>query len=166
LRPTCVPEEQPRGNPCCRGNTTGRAPCSTPWSAWPAATSPNAPAFQDLAVAEAQLRDYQARIGQPFAHDGYLHQLTALRDQLKAGLSGATSQEDEPTVPELAERIKGLRAAHTVEATPERTGKRRTQAELPITARIRRRAETPSPPGQLTALQSEGRQGSPAEGAW
>jgi hypothetical protein len=120
---------------------------------------------QDLAVAEAQRRDYQARLGQPFAHDGYLQQLTALRDQLKARLSGATAPEGEPTVPELAERIKALRAAHTVEATAERTSKRRTQAEEPITARIRRRAETP-PSGQHAAFQSEGRQGSHVEGAW
>jgi hypothetical protein len=121
---------------------------------------------QDLAVAEAQLRDYQARIGQPFAHDGYLLQLTALRDQLKAGLSGATAPEGESTVPQLAEQIKALRAAHTVEAAPERTSKRRTQAEEPITARIRRRAETPSSSGQHAALQSEDRQGSHADGAW
>src|SRR5438128_1844576 len=44
---------------------------------------------QDLAIAEAQLRDYQVRVGKPFLHESYLSQLTALRDQLKAGLSGA-----------------------------------------------------------------------------
>ena len=44
---------------------------------------------KDLTIAEGQLRDYQARLGQPFAHDGYLAELTHLRDQLKAGLSGA-----------------------------------------------------------------------------
>src|SRR5271157_1194648 len=45
---------------------------------------------RDLGIAEAQLRDYQARLGKPFVHDAYLSELTALRDQLKAGLSGAT----------------------------------------------------------------------------
>src|SRR5262249_31527618 len=42
---------------------------------------------EDLAIAEAQLRDYQARLGQPFSHDNYLNRLAASRDQLKAGLS-------------------------------------------------------------------------------
>ena len=42
---------------------------------------------QDLAIAEAQLRDYQARLGRPFTLDAYLSELTALRDQLKGGLS-------------------------------------------------------------------------------
>src|SRR3984893_8921024 len=42
-------------------------------------------AKQDLAIAESQLRDYQARLGKPFLHDAYLSELTSLRDQLKAG---------------------------------------------------------------------------------
>ncbi len=96
---------------------------------------------QELAIAESQLRDYQARVGQPFAHGDYLDQLTALRDQLKAGLSGAEAKEAEPTVAELAERIKMLRAEHTVEAAPQRTATRRATAEEPVTARIRRRAD-------------------------
>lgn len=99
---------------------------------------------QDLAIAAAQLRDYQARIGAPFVHESYMSQLTALRDQLKAGLSGAAPEPDAaplPEVPELAERIKALKAAHTIEGTPERIGKRRSSAEEPVTARIRRRIE-------------------------
>ncbi len=47
---------------------------------------------QDLAIAEAQLRDYRERLGKPFLHDVYLAELTTLRDQLKAGLSGATPE--------------------------------------------------------------------------
>src|ERR1700682_5274062 len=39
---------------------------------------------QDLAIAESQLRDYRERLGKPFAHEQYLSELTALRDQLKA----------------------------------------------------------------------------------
>jgi hypothetical protein len=109
---------------------------------------PCATVKQELAIAEAQLRDYQARLGAPFTHDAYLSQLTDLRDQLKAGLSvHAPAAEDEAgmTVPELAERIKSLKAAHTIEGTPERTGKRRvSSAEEPVTARIRRRAELPA----------------------
>ena len=96
---------------------------------------------QDLRIAEAQLRDYQARIGQPFEHAEYLDQLASLRDRLKAGLSGAERKEGEPTVAELAERIKALRASNTVEAAPERTGKRQVSAEEPVTARIRRREQ-------------------------
>ena len=96
---------------------------------------------QDLAVAEGQLRDYQARVGQPFPHAAYLDQLAALRDQLKAGLSGAEPKEGEPTVAELAEKIKALRAANSVEAAPTRTATRRLSAEEPVTARIRRREQ-------------------------
>jgi len=32
---------------------------------------------QDLAIAQAQLRDYQLRLGAPFKHDAYLAELTA-----------------------------------------------------------------------------------------
>ena len=78
---------------------------------------PNATASSEITeIAQSQLRDYQARLGKPFPHDAYLAELTTLRDQLKAGLSG-TGQEpgkDEgPSVPELSERIKSLKAAHT-----------------------------------------------------
>jgi N12 class adenine-specific DNA methylase len=100
---------------------------------------------QDLAVAEAQLRDYRGRLGVPFAHDSYLTTLTALRDVLRAGLSGAAPEqggEPLPGVSELADRIKALKATHTIEPTPERPGsKRRTSAEEPVTTRIRRRTE-------------------------
>jgi len=98
---------------------------------------------QDLAIAESQLRDYQTRLGAPFPHASYLSDLTALRDQLKAGLSGAGPNPDgEPhPVAEVAERIKALKAANVVEAAPQRIGKRRGSAEEPVTARIRRKLE-------------------------
>ncbi len=54
---------------------------------------------QDLQLAETQLRDYKARAGQPFPHRGYMDQLAALRDQLRAGLSGAESQEERQASP-------------------------------------------------------------------
>ncbi len=101
-------------------------------------------ARQDLAIAEGQLRDYRARLGTPFSHDSYLSHLTALRDQLKHGLSGGTPEpgaEPLAEVPVIAERIKTLRAAHTIEATPDHGQKRRAEAEEPVTARIRRRTE-------------------------
>ncbi len=99
---------------------------------------------QDLAIAESQLRDYDARLGKPFLHDGYLSELIGLRDQLKAGLSAtAQVQGDEagPSVSELAEKIKALKAAHSIEATPQRVRQKHSSAEEPVTARIRRRTE-------------------------
>jgi N12 class adenine-specific DNA methylase len=105
---------------------------------------------QDLGVAQAQLRDYQARLDSPFAHDSYLSKLTSLRDRLKAGLSGVTPEPGtEPiNVSEIAEQIKALKAAHTIEAMPERAGKRSISAEEPVTARILRRAEVANGTGQ------------------
>jgi N12 class adenine-specific DNA methylase len=99
---------------------------------------------QDLAIAESQLRDYQARLGKPFLHDAYLSELTALRDQLKGGLSSAAHQPDNeegPSVSDLAEKIKALKAAHSIEATPQRLRQKQSSAEEPVTARIRRRQE-------------------------
>ncbi len=99
---------------------------------------------QDLAIAESQLRDYQARLGKPFLHDAYLSELTTLRDQLKAGLSGTAHEPDSeegPSVSELAEKIKALKAAHSIEATPQRARQKHSTAEEPVTARIRRRTE-------------------------
>jgi hypothetical protein len=98
---------------------------------------------QDLAIAESQLRDYQTRLGVPFLHDGYLSELTTLRDQLKAGLSGKTPEPgtEPPSVSELAARIKAIKAAHNIEATPQRVRQKQSSAEEPITRRIRRRAE-------------------------
>lgn len=96
---------------------------------------------QALAIAESQLRDYQARLGKPFLYDRYLSELTGLRDQLKAGLSatGHPSSEDRPTVSELADRIKSLKAANTIEGAPQCVRHKQLMAEEPVTSRIRRR---------------------------
>lgn len=67
-----------------------------------------------------------------------------MRDQLKAGLAAtAQAQGDDakPAISELAEKIKTLKAANTIEATPQRARQKQSTAEEPITARIRRRAE-------------------------
>ena len=99
---------------------------------------------KELTIAQAQLRDYQVRLGAPFTHESYFSELTQLRDQLKAGLSAAapaSEAEQGPSVVELAERIKALKAGHNVEAVPPRATKRATSAEEPVTVRIRRRAE-------------------------
>lgn len=99
---------------------------------------------QELAIAESQLRDYQARLGKPFAHVAYLSELTLLRDQLKVALSGGNTGSDEDSGPDafgLAEKIKSLKAANTIEATPQRERQKHSTAEEPVTARIRSRTE-------------------------
>jgi hypothetical protein len=115
---------------------------------------------QNLAIAEGQLRDYQARLGKPFALEGYLSELTILRDQLKVGLSGTAQKEgkeDGPDISELAGRIKALKIAHNVEATPERVRQKHSSAEEPITARIRRRTEELSvPKGETELIEKDG----------
>jgi len=98
---------------------------------------------QDLAIAEAQLRDHRARLGKPFQQENYLSELTSLRDQLKSGLSAPGQQREDnsgPSVPALAERIKTLKASHTIDASPQRTEQRQLSAEEPVTTRIRRMA--------------------------
>jgi len=99
---------------------------------------------QDLAIAKSQLRDYQERLGKPFLHDTYLMELTALRDQLKAGLSATAHDangEAGSSVSEVAERINTLKAANTIEAVPQRDRQKQATAEEPVTARIRRKTE-------------------------
>lgn len=103
---------------------------------------------QDLAVAEGQLRDYQAKRGAPFEYEAYLTQLAWLRDQLRARLSDASPEPagaQGPTVAELAEQIRTLKAAQAVETTGERVGARRWSAEEPVTTRLRRETETAPP---------------------
>src|SRR5262249_29899570 len=46
-----------------------------------------------------------------------------------------------PTVSELAEKVKALKAANTIETTPQRVQRKQAAAEEPITARIRKRQE-------------------------
>jgi hypothetical protein len=108
---------------------------------------------QDLSIAESQLRDYQARLGKPFLHDAYLTELTAFRDQLKIGLSATAQMQDDdagPSVSELAEKIKALKAAHSIESTPQRVRQKQSTAEEPVTARIRRRTEAIPASGEAT----------------
>lgn len=108
----------------------------------------------DLGIAESQLRDYQARLGQAFPHEAYLAELTGLRDQLKAGLSAsaATLPDDKrPNTSELVERIKALKASHAIEPAPERARRNQTAAEEPVTARIRRRTKLQQPSADMSS---------------
>jgi N12 class adenine-specific DNA methylase len=98
---------------------------------------------EDQGIAEGQLHDYTAKLGKPFGHEGYLSELTNLREQLKVSLSKTTRQDVEkegPTASEIAEQIKHLKATNTVESAPSRTSSATRTAEEPVTARIRRRA--------------------------
>ncbi len=101
---------------------------------------------EDLTIAQSQLRDYQGRLGATFDHEEYITQLTDLRNQLKAGLSGNVSSSDKKTatVAEVAEHIKAIMASQNIDATPQRAGQRSATAAEPITASIRRRAQAVS----------------------
>ena len=121
----------------------GHGPSLTPSNGWPTAMAPIVTASVEITeIAQSQLRDYQARLGKPFPHDAYLAELTTLRDQLKSGLSGTghePGKEEGPSVSELSERIKSLKAAHSIEAIPQRDRQKNSSADEPITVRIRRR---------------------------
>jgi hypothetical protein len=115
-------------------------------------------AGQELAIAEGQFRDYQARIGAPFPHDGYHQELTRLRDELRLALSAhaPAPAEGVPTVADIAGQIKQWRAAHTIEAAPQRLSSRTlVRAEEPVTSRIRRRAEASHAPPVAAPPQTE-----------
>jgi hypothetical protein len=72
---------------------------------------------------------------------GYRDKLTSLRDQLKLGLTGGIEHpEGAPTIGELAEQIKVLKASQTIEST-QRSATRKVSAEEPVMARIKRKAE-------------------------
>ncbi len=109
-----------------------------PMSSTQVQTAPfDLPLRQDLTIAEGQLRDCQARLGQTFPHEHYPSELAALQDQLKVALSGV---EGAPDAAEVAGRIKTLRAGNTIEPRAERVVKR-VSAEEPVTARILRREQ-------------------------
>jgi len=105
---------------------------------------------RDLDIAQGQLSDYEARLGGTFAHAAYLEELTCLRDQLEARLSANESTPETDTLPPiriLVERIKALKAAHTIDATPERSVTRRSAtAAASVTTRIRQRLRDISTP--------------------
>jgi hypothetical protein len=71
-------------------------------------------------------------LGKPFQHDDYLSELTCLRDQLKADCPPRQMKSDKAksTVSEMAERIKALKAAHDIEATPQRVRHKQAPASV------------------------------------
>ena len=104
-------------------------------------------AGKELAIAEGQLRDYEARLGEPFVHDVYHRELTQLRDQIRTALSDPAPEpgaESLPSAAELSERIQALKAGHTIDPAPDRQSKRSVRAaEAPVTTRIRERTSVP-----------------------
>ncbi len=84
---------------------------------------------QELTIAEAQLRDYQSRLGTPFSHDSYLTRLTTLRDQLKAGLSGGTPEAG------AAKRFRDCRASQGTEGRSDHRGDAAARRQTPFRCR-------------------------------
>jgi hypothetical protein len=75
-------------------------------------------------------------------------------------LSGTTHEsgkEDGQSVPELAARIKALKATNNIEAAPQRVRQKHASAEEPITARIRRRTE--ALPASTSPIESDATSG-------
>jgi len=91
--------------------------------------------LQDVALAQGQLRDYQARLGSSFAHSGYLQELIALRCQLEAALSEMPTEGLLPTG-DLVQRFKALRQAHTVHIPSHLVVKRVSAQRKPPEVRI------------------------------
>jgi N12 class adenine-specific DNA methylase len=120
-------------------------------------------ARRELEIATAQLRDYEARLDQPFEQKEYQEELTGLRDQLKAALSGGTTDATGlplPPAAALADRIQALKASRGTLAMPERPRSRNASAAEAITARIRRRTAKqptaePIPEPESTAVPVE-----------
>ena len=80
-----------------------------------------ATARNDLAIAEGQLRDYQARLGQPFTHDAYRAELASLRDELKAALSEAAPERSHSRPPRRS-HSESRRSRRLMLLRPPRSG--------------------------------------------
>ena len=80
------------------------------------------------------------------AQAAHLEALTALRRQLASALSDTPDAAGPPTE-ELVAQFKALRAAHTAEASPERSSERKgASLEAAVTTRILRGKERQAPP--------------------
>jgi N12 class adenine-specific DNA methylase len=124
---------------------------------------------RELDLARGQLRDYEARLGRPFAHAAYLRELTELRDRLKVALSG-TLAEDAVSPSELAATIQALKAGHKIEAAPARIWVQpraespRTQSKAPLAAsepKTETTLEISTPPAAEERPEDEGEDAKP-----
>ena len=66
---------------------------------------------------------------------------------------------------ELAEKIMALKAAHSIEVTPQRVRQKHSSAEEPVTARVRRRREAILPSNQAMGSDAVSPAGNPADHA-
>ncbi|MGE3781101.1 MAG: helicase-related protein, partial [Pirellulaceae bacterium] len=97
---------------------------------------------EDFSIAEAQLRDYQQRLAQPFEQEEFFTQLSSLRDQLKAALSSHAPESEQcstPTTSELAERVKAALSERKEESVPSRSSSQGATAAESITRRIQQK---------------------------
>ena len=117
---------------------------------------------RDLTLAETKLRDFEVRIENPFLHEGYIEELSALHEELKLAMSAGPQELPEGQEPknpaEIADRIKALMQGRAIEAAPvvQRAAATARQ-ERPVTARalervsvrqaeqVERSAEPPEP---------------------
>lgn len=99
---------------------------------------------EELELAKRQLVDHQARIGEAFLHDKHIENLSALRDELRAALSGnATSTngtEESRPIELIAEEVKALLHSNSTSSVSRvESSERVVTEEEPIAARVRKR---------------------------
>ncbi len=104
---------------------------------------------RDIALAEARLRDYEARLGASFPHERYIEELAALRDELKDALSAPPQQEGAGpkarAAAEVASLIHDLRGSHTVDAAaPARQARPAARSERTVATRPEDRESAPA----------------------
>ena len=117
---------------------------------------------EDLGIAESQLRDYQARLGAPFPHDAYLAELTGLRDQLKAGLSGCAAGARRRRA---ADRCRTRRTDQGAQGRAHHRGRTATHGKTPCVRRgAGHGADTPARAGGRGRMAAAGERARGEEG--
>ncbi|WP_232056359.1 DEAD/DEAH box helicase family protein [Tuwongella immobilis] len=104
----------------------------------------------DRQVFQTQLRDYQARVGVPFAHAAYLDQLTQLRDQLRHALAAnppiseaSALPNSRPSAESLSAQIVALQAENRVSAKVTRQESSRSRGQSSAVTNRRPNASSP-----------------------
>jgi len=104
---------------------------------------------RDLTLSREQLGDYRDRIGKPFDHEATFTELSNLRNQLNTALTKSfESTADSPaSTAELAEHIKRLLAAQTIESASRKSREQTAEitAEQPIAAGLKEHISKPEP---------------------
>lgn len=90
---------------------------------------------REISLAEAKLKDYQAKLDAPFPHERYVEELMKLRDELEASLSAPAQNGGEgpktKTPSELSDLILSLRESNKVEAAIPVQRAKRADREIP-----------------------------------